>query len=116
MLALKLAFAKVDPHPVVVLDEIDAGIGGAAARAVGERIAELAQSAQVLCVTHLAQIATFATHHIVMENATKQGRSVIAARGLGTKEEIRTEVARMLAGDAQSSEALKHAESLLKRR
>ena len=116
LLALKLAFAKVDPHPVVVLDEIDAGIGGAAARAVGERIAELAQSAQVLCVTHLAQIATFATHHIVMGKATKQGRSVISARALGTKEEIRAEVARMLAGDAQSSEALKHAESLLKRR
>lgn len=116
LLALKMVFAKVDPHPIVVLDEIDAGIGGAAARAVGERIAELARSAQVLCVTHLAQIATFAGHHVVMEKATKQGRSVISARSLGNKEEVRAEIARMLAGDAESSEALKHAEALLKRR
>ncbi|MBV8221832.1 MAG: DNA repair protein RecN [Candidatus Eremiobacteraeota bacterium] len=114
LLALKMAFAKVDPHPIVVLDEIDAGIGGAAARAVGERIAELAQGVQVLCVTHLAQIATFAQRHIVMEKATKQGRSVIAARGLDGKDEIRGEIARMLAGDAQSAEALRHAEALLK--
>lgn len=116
LLALKMVFAKVDPHPVVVLDEIDAGIGGAAARAVGERIAELARSVQVLCVTHLAQIATFAGHHVVMEKTTKQGRSVISARSLGNKEEVRAEIARMLAGDAESSEALKHAEALLKRR
>jgi DNA repair protein RecN (Recombination protein N) len=116
LLALKLTFAKVDPHPVVVLDEIDAGIGGAAARAVGERIAELAESAQVLCVTHLAQIATFAKHHVVMEKATKQGRAVISARTLQDKEDVRAEIARMLAGDAESTEALKHAEALLKRR
>ena len=116
LLALKLAFAKVDPHPVVVLDEIDAGIGGAAARAVGERIAELAGDVQVLCVTHLAQIATFAAHNVVMEKMTKQGRSVIAARTLSGKEEVRAEIARMLAGDSESNEALRHAESLLKKR
>jgi DNA repair protein RecN (Recombination protein N) len=116
LLALKLTFAKVDPHPVVVLDEIDAGIGGAAAKAVGERIAELAQTAQVLCVTHLAQIATFAKHHIVMEKMTRQGRAVITARVLQEKEDVRAEVARMLAGDAGSAEALKHAEALLKRK
>src|ERR1700674_2234858 len=103
LLALKMVFANVDPHPVVVLDEIDAGIGGAAARAVGERIAELARNAQVLCVTHLAQIATFAGNHVVMEKATKQGRSVISARSLENKEEVRAEIARMLAGDAESS-------------
>ena len=116
LLALKLTFAKVDPHPVVVLDEIDAGIGGAAAKAVGERIAELSQTAQVLCVTHLAQIATFAQHHVVMEKTTRQGRAVISARALEEKEEVRAEIARMLAGDADSAEALKHAEALLKRK
>ena len=116
LLALKLTFAKVDPHPVVVLDEIDAGIGGAAARAVGERIAELAQTAQVLCVTHLAQIATFANHHVVMEKVNRQGRSVITARALEEKADVRAEVARMLAGDADSAEALKHAEALLRRK
>ncbi len=116
LLALKVTFAKVDPHPVVVLDEVDAGIGGAAARAVGERIAKLAETAQVLCVTHLAQIATFAASHIVMEKTSKQGRSVIAARLLAKREDVREEVARMLAGDSESAEALRHAEALLKRK
>ncbi len=116
LLALKLAFAEVDPHPVVVLDEIDAGIGGATARAVGERIAQLARNAQVLCVTHLAQIATFAGRHVVMSKVTSRGRATIAARFLSDRAEVRAEVARMLAGDAESSEALKHAESLLKKR
>jgi DNA repair protein RecN (Recombination protein N) len=116
LLALKLAFAKVDPHPVVVLDEIDAGIGGAAASAVGERIAELAETVQVLCVTHLAQIATFAGHNVVMEKMNKQGRAVIVARSLSGKEDVRAEIARMLAGDSESNEALRHAEALLKKR
>ena len=55
-------------------------------------------------------------HHVVMEKATKQGRAVISARSLEDKEDVRAEIARMLAGDAQSTEALKHAEALLKRR
>jgi DNA repair protein RecN (Recombination protein N) len=116
LLALKLAFAKSDPHPIVVLDEVDSGIGGATAKAVGERIAELGESAQVLCVTHLAPIATYAKHHVVMGKTTKQGRSVIQARSLRDREEIQAEIARMLAGDSQSAEALKHAASILKKK
>ena len=73
LLALKLAFADVDPHPIVVLDEIDAGIGGAAARTVGARIAELGRRVQVLCVTHLAQIAAFADHHVALTKAVRKG-------------------------------------------
>ena len=116
LLALKLAFAKSDPHPIVVLDEVDAGLGGATAKAVGERIAELGKSAQVLCVTHLAPIATLAAHHVVMGKMNKQGRSVIVARGLRDREEVQTEIARMLAGDAESAEAQRHAAALLKKR
>jgi len=114
LLALKMAFAKTDPHAIVVLDEIDAGVGGAAAIAVGERIAELGERTQVLCVTHLAQIATFAQTHVVMEKSTKAGRSIIRACLLTSKDDVRGEIARMLAGDAESAEALRHAESLLK--
>ena len=116
LMALKLAFAKSDPHPIVVLDEIDAGIGGATARAVGERIAELGESAQVLCVTHLAPIATLAQHHVVMGKMSKQGRSVIVARSLKDRGDVQAEIARMLAGDAESAEALRHAAALLKKR
>jgi DNA repair protein RecN (Recombination protein N) len=114
LLALKLAFADVDPHPIVVLDEIDAGIGGAAARAVGARIAELSVRAQVLCVTHLAQIAAFADHHVALTKVVRKGRTLVEAGSLGGRVAVRTEIARMLAGDGESTEALKHAEALLR--
>jgi DNA repair protein RecN (Recombination protein N) len=114
LLALKVALADVDPHPIVVLDEIDAGIGGAAARAVGARIAALSQSVQVLCVTHLAQIAAHADEHIALEKAKKRDRVTIAARMIDNREELRIEIARMLSGDEQGTEALRHAEALLR--
>jgi DNA repair protein RecN (Recombination protein N) len=114
LLALKVALGDVDPHPVVVLDEIDSGVGGAAARAVGARIAALARSVQVLCVTHLAQIAAFADQHIVLDKKTVAGRVVIEARVLDGSEDTRTEIARMLSGDARGAEALKHADALIR--
>jgi len=114
LLALKVALADVDPHPIVVLDEIDAGIGGAAARAVGSRIARLARSVQVLCVTHLAQIAAFADEHVALEKVPLKGRVIIQARVLEGREEKAAEIARMLSGDSSGKEALRHAESLLR--
>lgn len=114
LLALKVALADVDPHPIVVLDEIDAGIGGAAARSVGARIAALANSVQVLCVTHLAQIAAFADEHVTLDKTMSKGRVTIEARVLEGRDETRTEIARMLAGDAKGAEALRHAEALMK--
>lgn len=114
LLALKVALADVDPHPIVVLDEIDAGIGGVAARAVGARIASLARSVQVLCVTHLAQIAAQGDEHVSLTKTTSKGRVLIDARVLSGKDELATEIARMLSGDEKGSEALKHAEALLR--
>ncbi len=114
LLALKVALADVDPHPIVVLDEIDAGIGGVAARAVGARIASLARSVQVLCVTHLAQIAAHGDEHVSLTKTTSKGRVSIEARVLSSEDELRTEIARMLSGDEKGSEALKHAEALLR--
>ncbi|HXW77570.1 MAG TPA: hypothetical protein VEJ20_09180, partial [Candidatus Eremiobacteraceae bacterium] len=113
LLAIKVVLAAVDPHPVVVLDEIDAGVGGAAAQAVGARIAALAESTQVLCVTHLAQIAAFADEHVALEKHTSNGRATISARVLDGGEEIVAEIARMLSGDASRAVALQHAKSLL---
>jgi DNA repair protein RecN (Recombination protein N) len=114
LLALKVAVADVDPHPIVVLDEIDAGIGGVAARAVGARIATLAKSVQVLCVTHLAQIAVHADEHVSLTKGTAKHRVTIDARVLEAKGERRAEIARMLAGDEKGAEALEHAEALLR--
>jgi DNA repair protein RecN (Recombination protein N) len=114
LLALKMAFAHVDPHPVVVLDEIDAGVGGAAARRVGSRIDHLAKGVQVLCVTHLAQIAVFADTHIALTKNVRKGKTFVEANRLTERAQIRTEIARMLAGDEQAAEALRHADALLR--
>lgn len=114
LLALKMAFADVDPHPVVVLDEIDAGVGGAAARRVGARIDQLAQRVQVLCVTHLAQIAVFADTHIALVKAVRKGKTFVEANRLTDRGQIRSEIARMLAGDEKAAEALRHADALLR--
>jgi DNA repair protein RecN (Recombination protein N) len=114
LLALKLAFAHVDPHPIVVLDEIDAGVGGAAARNVGARIALLSRNVQVLCVTHLAQIAAFADHHVALTKAVRKSRTIVEAGTLVDRGSVRAEIARMLAGDGESAVALKHAEALLR--
>ena len=114
LLALKMAFAHVDPHPVVVLDEIDAGVGGAAARRVGSRIDHLAKGVQVLCVTHLAQIAVFADTHIALAKNVRKGKTFVEANRLTERAQIRSEIARMLAGDEQAAEALRHADALLR--
>ncbi len=120
MLALKVALA----HPrsgksgkaeqrTLVFDEIDSGIGGRAAEAVGRKLKTLAESAQVLCVTHLPQIAAFADHHYVIEKKEIGGRTVTSIRRLGADERTR-EVARMLSGAQLTETSLRHAEQMLK--
>lgn len=97
----------------LVFDEIDAGIGGRAAEAVGKKLKALARSNQVLCVTHLPQIASFADHHYVIEKLEVGGRAKTAVRQLTTKERTE-EVARMLSGEQLTETSRKHAEQLLK--
>src|SRR6185437_13161509 len=96
----------------LVLDEIDAGIGGRAAEAVGRKMQQLGQHYQVLCVTHLAQIATFASHHLHVEKSGAGGRTVTRVRRLEGEERV-AEVARMLAGERVNTTALRHAEELI---
>ncbi len=98
----------------LVLDEIDAGIGGRAGEAVGRKLQRLAQHYQVLCVTHLASIASFADHHIQVEKETSGGRTRTRAMTL-TGEARVAELARMLAGEESGAEALRHARALLER-
>lgn len=100
------------PARTLVLDEIDAGIGGRAAEAVGRKLKQLGTHFQVLCVTHLAQIASFADHHLQVEKSTERGRTRTAVAPLGGAERA-AEIARMLAGKSEDPTALQHARELL---
>jgi DNA repair protein RecN (Recombination protein N) len=108
MLACRTVLVDADAVPTLVFDEVDAGIGGAAAAAVGRRLAALARERQVLVVTHLPQIASFADRHLVVE---KSGGTAIVREVDGT--ERVGELSRMLAGLPGSDAAAAHAEELL---
>jgi DNA repair protein RecN (Recombination protein N) len=97
----------------MVFDEIDTGIGGRAAEAVGKKLKELARANQVLCVTHLPQIATFADHHYVIEKKTWGGRTRTNIRAVVGQERTE-EVARMLSGAKLTDTSRKHAEQMIK--
>jgi DNA repair protein RecN (Recombination protein N) len=122
MLALKVSVEegasrgqrRKAPVPrTLVFDEIDIGIGGRAAEAVGQKLMELSRSQQVLCVTHLPQIAAFADQHFLVEKQERQGKTKTSVRLL--KEEERTEeVARMISGAKLTDTSLRHAEQMLK--
>jgi len=116
-LALKTSLglaAKANTVPrTLVFDEIDSGIGGGVAEAVGRRLKKLAASNQVLCVTHLAQVAGFADHHYSVEKREVKGRTVAEIEEL-TGEARTREIGRMLSGQKVTAEALKHAEQLIR--
>jgi DNA repair protein RecN (Recombination protein N) len=111
MLALKTVLADAAPVPTLVFDEIDAGIGGRTAHAVGEQIAQLAQHCQILCITHLPQIACRANHHLLIEKHTDGAATRASVQPLTGEARVQ-EIARMLAG-APSETALQHARELL---
>lgn len=112
LLALVVSLAEVRERESLVFDEIDAGIGGATAVAVGNRIGRLARDGQVVCVTHLAQIATWAQRHYVLEKVERRGATIIGVREIAGKAERANEIARMLSGEPREA-ALRHARELL---
>ena len=113
MLAIKTVGAGADRMPTLVFDEVDAGIGGEAAIQVGVRLKALGARHQVLVVTHLAQIASFADHHLVVEKAKgSDGRHVVTVRELTTDEEKAQELARMMSGGV-TAKAVARAHELL---
>jgi DNA repair protein RecN (Recombination protein N) len=117
-LALKtcVAPARADKNAIprtLVFDEVDAGVGGSAAESVGRRLKKLSGVAQVLCVTHLAQIAGFAEHHYYVEKHAERGRTITTIEELDGKARTR-EIGRMLSGERVTPEALRHAEQLIK--
>jgi DNA repair protein RecN (Recombination protein N) len=111
MLALKVVLARLDAATTLIFDEIDAGVGGATADAVGERLARLARERQVLVVTHAPQIAARADHHFRVGKRVVGGRTRVEVREL-SQAERRDEVARMLAG-AEVTEAARAAAASL---
>ena len=111
MLALKTVLAAQDEIPVLVFDEVDANVGGETANVVGEKMRQIAAKRQVLCITHLPQVAAPANAHYVVTKQVKNGRTISEIRLLDKKERV-TELSRMLGG--QSDAARKHAEALLK--
>ena len=113
LLALQ-SLLNAHPSGTVVFDEVDAGIGGAVAEAVGRRLLKVASQRQVLCVTHLAQVSAFADRHFVVEKRVLRGRTITEVREVSGRDRIR-EVARMLAGEVVTGSAEKNAEELVGR-
>ncbi|HEV8716146.1 MAG TPA: DNA repair protein RecN [Candidatus Binatia bacterium] len=112
MLALKALSAAVGEAPTLIFDEVDAGIGGAVAEVVGRRLRALARQRQVLCITHLPQIAAFADHAYTVVKTTTKGRTVSSAKRLTQSEQLQ-ELARMLGGVEITAEAKRHAREML---
>jgi len=113
-LALKTAAGsdRTEGITTLVFDEVDAGVGGAAAAAVGKRLKALSRNSQVICVTHLAQIAGFADQHFAVSKREKRGRIATQIEPLNQEERAR-EIGRMLSGEQITAEALRQAEQLI---
>lgn len=112
MLALKSVAADRDQVPVLIFDEIDMGISGRIAQAVGRKLHELARHHQIICITHLPQIASMGDHHYLVEKQETAGRTETRIRKLAP-EERKQAIARLLAGEEVSDAHLKSAEALL---
>lgn len=112
MLALKGIMAKGDRIPVLIFDEIDAGIGGMAAETVGQKLRGLSSRHQVICITHLPQIASYADTHLKIEKKVRGKRTTVEIRKI-EKDERTVEIARMLSGGS-SEVSMKHAKEMLK--
>lgn len=113
MLALKRAVADADTMPTMIFDEIDANIGGRLGSLVGEKIKEMAQTKQILLITHLPQIASFADHHVKVLKRVERGKTKVDYRILLGEERIR-ELAQMMSGEKETKISREHAEEMVK--
>lgn len=114
VLAAKAVLAAHDRIPVMVFDEIDANVGGELGTAVGRKLAEVARRHQVLCITHLPQVAVHGTHHLAVRKLVRGGRTIVEVRPLSAAERVE-EIARMLGGREITTVAMKHARELLEK-
>ena len=114
VLALKAILAATDSVETIVFDEVDAGIGGSTAEVVGRKLSELARRHQVICITHLPQIAKFGKNHYSISKHVDDGRTLTAIQPLNKEDRYR-EIARMLGGEKITQTTLDHAQELLKK-
>ncbi len=112
VLALKAILAKTASVETIIFDEVDSGIGGSVAEVVGKKLASLSRHHQIICITHLPQIAKFADHHFSISKHVQSGRTITAINRLDAKERIK-EMARMLAGEKITQATLDHAQEML---
>ena len=111
---MKRVLASNAPAGLYVFDEVDAGVGGAVAEAIGRKIADVARHHQVLCITHLAQIAAFADVHFAVSKREEGGRTLADVKKLKAKERGE-EIARMLGGLEITKQTRAHAEEMITR-
>jgi DNA repair protein RecN (Recombination protein N) len=114
ILALKAILAETDSVRTVIFDEVDAGIGGGTAEVVGRKLSELAKHHQVICITHLPQIAKFGEHHFSISKHVIDGRTQTVIQPL-SRQDRQVELARMLGGEDITATTLEHARELLKK-
>lgn len=112
MLGIKIVLGKLDEVPTLVFDEVDAGISGITANIVGEKLAKLAQSCQILCITHLPQIAVYADHHFSIEK-TSDGVSTETFLKKIEGSEVESEISRLVGGVTVTESTIKHAKEML---
>lgn len=112
MLAIKSATSAADKIPALVFDEIDVGVGGRTAEVIADKLALLSKKSQVLCITHLPQIASRPGNHYCIEKQLHNGRTVVRVRSLSMEERVE-EIARMLGGANTTETALRHAAEML---
>jgi DNA repair protein RecN (Recombination protein N) len=112
MLALKSIGKETESLKTLIFDEIDSGIGGKTAEFVAQKLQNLAAHHQVICITHMPQIASFATHHYRIDKHVKKGRTFTTVKELSFEERVQ-EIARLLAGSHVTETALKNAKEML---
>jgi DNA repair protein RecN (Recombination protein N) len=112
MLVIKSLIAHKASLPTLIFDEIDEGVSGEVAKKIGTMLRELAASHQVICITHLPQIAARGHAHYFVYKETKAGRTITFVRSLDTTERV-LEIAKMLSGDEPTKAALENAHELL---
>lgn len=113
MLALKIIFSQKMGVTSIIFDEVDTGVSGRVAQAIAEKISQISNNSQVLCITHLPQVAAIADNHYYISKSVNDGRTETSLEELDEKQKIR-EIARMLSGSEITELTLKHAEELIK--
>lgn len=112
MLALKVILSKVDHTPTLIFDEVDSGVGGRVGEMIGRKLATLSRERQVICITHLPQIASFGDTHLLITKSELDNETVVECNELAKRGKI-DELARMLSGDKITPLSIKHAEEML---